>query len=184
MKPINTIGTIEFALSLTIIFLIGCQQVPNQVAGKSDDNGISSVTPDDVDPDAIQMGTVVIADAAEAWGVDEYVLNSAVIIDDRLELSISYSGGCAKHEFTLVCSSTFEDSSPAQLKVSLTHNANNDPCEAFPTDEYHFDLNPIKVLYQTAYQQEAGVVILLLQAAPKVNDVPADRIAHRLVYEF
>ena len=181
MKPIHAIG---FALSLTLIFVIGCQQVPNQFTGKSDDTDVSSVTRDDVDPDAIQTGTVVIADAAEAWGVDEYVLNSAVITDDRLELSISYSGGCKNHEFTLVCSSTFEDSSPAQLRVSLAHNANNDPCEAFPTDEYHFDLNPIKVLYQTTYQQEAGVVILLLKAAPNANDVPADRIAHRLVYEF
>ena len=181
MKLIYAVG---FALSLTIIFGIACQQVPNQFTGKSDDTDVSSVSPDDVGPDAIQMGTVVIADASEAWGVDEYVLNSAVIIEDRLELSISYSGGCAKHEFTLVCSSTFEDSSPAQLRVSLAHNANNDPCEAFPTDEYHFDLNPIKVLYQTTYQQEAGGVILLLQAAPNVNDVPADRIVHRLAYEF
>ena len=184
MKPINTIGTIEFALSLTLIFLISCQQVPNQFTGKSDDPDVSSVSPDDVGPDAIQTGTVVIADAPDEWGVDEYFLNTAAIIDDQLELSISYSGGCKNHEFTLVASSTFEDSSPAQLNVSLAHNANNDPCEAFPTETYHFDLTPIKTLYQTTYQQESGTVILLLKAAPNVNDVPADRIAHRLVYEF
>lgn len=184
MKPINTIGTIAFALSMTLIFLIGCEQVQNQIGGKSDDTGISSVTPDDVDPDAIQTGTVVIADAPDEWGVDEYVLNAATITGDSLKLSLSYSGGCAAHQFTLVCSSFFLESDPVQLGVSLAHNANNDPCEAFPTETYHFDLTPIKTLYQTAYQQEAGVVILLLKAAPNVNDVPADRIAHRLVYEF
>ena len=181
MKSINAIG---FALSLTIIFGIGCQQVQDQVPVKSADTGVSSISPDEVDPDAIQTGTVVIADAAEEWGVDEYVLNAAAIINDRLELSVSYSGGCKNHQFTLVCSTTFEDSSPVQLRVSLAHNANNDPCEAFPTDEYNFDLNPIKVLYQTTYQQEAGVVILLLKAAPNDKDVPNDRIAYRLVYEF
>ena len=172
MKPINAIGTIVFALSLTIIFVIGCERVQNQIGAKSDDTSVSSVSPDDVDPNAIQTGTVVIADAAEAWGVDEYVLNAAAIVDDRLELSISYSGGCAAHQFTLVCSSFFLESDPVQLGVSLAHNANNDPCEAFPTETYHFDLNPIKTLYQTAYQQEAGVVILLLKDAPN------------LVYEF
>ena len=133
---------------------------------------VSSVSPDDVDPDAIQMGTVVIADTPDEWGVDEYVLNAATITGDSLELSLSYSGGCAAHQFTLVASSVFLESDPVQLDVSLAHNANNDPCEAFPTETYHFDLTPIKTLYQTAYQQEAGVVILLLKDAPN------------LVYEF
>ena len=184
MKPINTIGTIVFALSLTIIFVIGCEQVQDHIGGKSTEPGVTSVSPDEVDPDAIQTGTVVIADAADEWGVDEYVLNAAAIIDDRLELSVSYSGGCKNHQFTLVCSSVFHESDPVQLSVSLAHNANNDPCEAFPTETYHFDLTPIKTLYQTAYQQEAGVVILLLKAAPNDKDVPDDRIAYRLVYEF
>ena len=135
---------------------------------------VSSVTPADIDFDVIQTGTVVIADAADQWGVDEYVLNTAVITGDRLELSLSYSGGCAAHQFTLVCSSSFKESDPVQLGVSLAHNANNDPCEAFPTETYHFDLTPIKTRYQTAYQQESGIIILLLKDAPN----------GQLVYEF
>lgn len=116
MKPINAIG---FALSLTIIFGIGCEQVQDQIGGKSTEPGVTSVSPDDIGPDAIQTGTVVIADAADEWGVDEYVLNAAAIIDDRLELSVSYSGGCKNHQFTLVCSSFFLESDPVQLGVSL-----------------------------------------------------------------
>ena len=162
MKLMYAIG---FALSLTIFFLKGCQQMQNQVTGKSDDTGVS-ISSDHVVPDAIKMGTVVIADAVEEWGVDEYVLNSATITDDRLDLNVSYGGGCERHQFTLVSSGVYLELFPVQLGVSLAHNANNDPCEAWLTDNYYFDLSAIKMLYQGTYQQEAGTIILLLEDAP------------------
>lgn len=170
MKLTNTIGCL---LGLTIFFVIGCQQVKNQVTGKSDDTGVS-VSPDDVIPNEIQTGTVVIADAVEEWGIDEYVLNAATIAGDTLELNVSYGGGCEKHQFTLVSSGVFLESFPVQLRVDLAHNANNDSCEAWLTTDYHFDLSAIKILYQAAYQQGAGTIILLLE------DVPNGQ----LVYEF
>lgn len=170
MKLTNAMG---FALCLTIFFVVGCQQVQNQIAGKPDDVSVS-VTADDVAPDEIQTGAVVIADAVEEWGNDEYVLNSATITGDTLALNVSYSGGCESHRLTLVSSGVFLESFPVQLRVSLAHNANNDSCEAWLTDEHHFDLNVIKMLYQAAYQQEAGTIILLLEDAPN----------GQLVYEF
>jgi hypothetical protein len=162
MKLTNAIGLV---LSLTIFFVIGCQQMQNQITGKSADTSVS-VSPDVVAPDAIKTGTVVIADTVEEWGIDEYVLNSAMITDDRLELNVSYGGGCEKHQFTLVSTGVFLEPFPVQLRVDLAHNANNDSCEAWLTDDYHFDLSAIKILYQAAYQQEASTTILLLEDAP------------------
>ena len=170
MKVATAIG---FVLSLTIFFATGCQQVQNQITGKPDDVGVS-VSSDDVVPDEIKTGAVVIADAVEEWGVDEYVLNSATITGDALEINVSYSGGCQKHQFTLVSSGVFLESFPVQLRVFIAHNANNDSCEAWLTDDYHFDLNAIKMLYQAAYHQEAGTIILLLENVPN----------GQLVYEF
>lgn len=164
---------IRFVLCLNIFFAIGCQQLQNQITGKLDDASVS-VSADDVVPDEIQMGTVVIDDAVEEWGIDEYVLNSATITGDTLELNISYSGGCEKHQFSLVSSGVFLESYPVQLRVDLAHNANNDSCEAWLTTDYYFDLNAIKILYQAAYQQEAGTIILLLE----------DALNGQLVYEF
>ena len=166
-------NAITLVLSLTIFFAIGCQQVQNQITDKPDDTDIS-VSPDDVPPDAVKMGTVVIADTVEEWGVDEYALNSATITDDALILNVSYGGGCENHQFTLVSTGVFLESFPVQLSVSLAHNANNDPCQAWLTDDYHFDLSAIKNLYQAAYQQKAGTIILLLKDAPN----------GQLVYEF
>lgn len=170
MKLTNAIG---FVLCLTIFLEIGCQQGQNQITGKVDDTSIS-VSSDDLAPDEIQMGAVVIDNAVEEWGVDEYVLNSATITDDTLEINVSYGGGCEKHQFTLVSPGVFLESFPVQLRLSLAHNANNDSCEAWLTDDYHFDLSAIKTLYQTAYQQEAGTIILLLEEGPN----------GQLVYKF
>ena len=61
-----------------------------------------------------------------------------------------------------------------QIRISLAHNANDDLCRAWLTEDYHFDLTPIKTLYQESYQQEAGTIILSLKDTPN----------QELVYEF
>ena len=163
---------IVYALSLSI-FVMGCQQLNNQMKAEPDDT--VSVSVDDVNPDKISYtGAVFIGDARDKFGTDAYTLNSATITDDTLNISISYSGGCEDHQFTLVVSDTFLESFPVQLHASIAHNANGDTCEAYPTDNYRFDLTPIKTLYQKAYRQEAGTIILRLKDAPNED----------LTYEF
>lgn len=98
----------------------------------------------------------------EVWGKDHYVLNEVTVNGDTLALNVSYGGGCELHEFTLVISGSFVDAEPVELRVVLAHNANNDSCEAFLTEEYTFDLDVIKTRYQDKYQQNDGTVVLLL----------------------
>jgi hypothetical protein len=156
-----------------LVFGIGCQQLDDQMKTGPDDP--VSISADDVNPDEIfYTGTVFIGDAGNRFGTDEYALNSATITDDTLNISVSYSGGCEDHQFTLVASDTFLESFPVQLPVSIAHDANGDTCEAYPTENYRFDLTPLKTMYQKAYQQEAGTIILRLKDAPD----------GALVYEF
>ena len=44
----------------------------------------------------------------------------------------------------------------------MTPAAAEDPCEAWLTEQVRFDLRPIKRRYQTAYDQDSGVVYLRL----------------------
>lgn len=166
--------TIGFILSLLILLTIGCQRLQNQMKTDPDDTTVS-VSVDDVDPtDIVHTGEVFIGDAGDRFGTDDFELNSAAITDDTLTVSVSYSGGCEAHQFTLVASESFLESFPVQLHVYIAHNANGDTCEAYPTEDYHFDLTPIKTRYQEAYRQEAGTIILILKNAPNTD----------LVYEF
>ena len=165
-------NVVIYTLSV-LIFAIGCQQLNDQMKTGPDDT--VSVSADDVNPDEIvYIGNVFIGDAGDRFGTDEYALNSATITEDTLNISVSYSGGCEDHQFTLFTSGTFLESFPVQLHATIAHDANGDPCEAYPTENYRFDLTPIKKMYQNAYRQEAGTIILHLKDAPDGE----------LIYEF
>ncbi|MDE2997592.1 MAG: hypothetical protein OXU79_00775 [Gemmatimonadota bacterium] len=138
---------------------------------------VTASTPvdDDGPAEPKQRGATVISDnATDRWGKDVFELNEAAITGDTLAVKVSYSGGCRDHQFTLVASGAFMESDPVQLSVALAHNANNDPCEAWITEGYLFELAPIKALYQEAYRQDSGIIVLQLRDAP----------AGALVYEF
>lgn len=160
MKPIQAI-----VLCFASLFLLtlGCEHVQNSMKPDSDNKTVS-ISADDVDPvDTPLTGTVVIGEADDKFGNDDFALNSAVIVEDTLQISVSYSGGCKAHKFTLVASDQFLESFPVQLHVSLAHNAMGDTCEAYPTETYHFDLTPIKTMYQNAYREDTGTIILNLK---------------------
>ena len=153
-----------FAWSLVVLYAIGC--------------GENSFSPADVAPDETKSsGQILVTDpdatTAGEWGTDGFELSGAAITGDTLAVTVSYAGGCKEHLFTLVSSSEFLESNPVQVVVVLAHNANGDRCEAWITQDYLFNLTPLKVHYQEAYQQDAGVIVLLLK------DAPDD-----LVYEF
>ena len=169
VKLKNTIG---FTLGILILFTVGCERTLNEIITKPDDatlptvNGESDKTP--------ELENVFIGDAGRQFGTDRYVLNAATITDDTLTINVSYGGGCKTHQFTLIASEAFLESFPVQLPISIAHNANGDLCRAWLTEDYHFDLTPIKTLYQEGYRQEAGIIVFRLKDAP----------TGELVYEF
>ena len=120
-------------------------------------------------PDAM-TGKVVIDDGTgeRPPESDPFVLERARITGDALEAVVSYGGGCREHRFTLVAAGFFRLTDPVSLSVSLVHDAVGDPCEAYLTETYSFDLGPIRNLYGG----EGGSIVLLLEG---VSD---------LVYEF
>ena len=129
---------------------------------------------DDAADDVAKISTVVFGLTANAWGTDAYTINAATLEGDTLRINVSYSGGCETHAFTLVAEQRFLESFPVQLRVSLAHNANSDTCEAWITEDYHFDLTPIKEIYQKGYRTDTGTIVLRLKDAPP----------SRLAYDF
>ena len=125
-------------------------------------------------PAPSQAGRVVVAGTGATLGNDDYVLNSATITGDTLTISVSYSGGCRTHLFTLVIAASFVEASPVRLPAVLRHDANGDRCEAFPTESYAFDLALVRARYRAVYGPGAGRVALQLDAVPE----------DALVYEF
>ena len=151
--------------------------IANPDTAGTDSTGVITANPDtsvaDMDPG--QWGPLAFsgtADAAEEWGADPFELTAAAIAGDTLAVTVSYSGGCRDHQFTLVASASFLESLPVQLEVALAHNAKNDPCKAWLTEDHLFNLVPVKERFQDQYR-ESGRIVLLLEGAPD-----------ELLYEF
>lgn len=130
-----------------------------------------STTPDQVPfDDAPRTGNVVFSPgavrSATQWGKDDYALNAAAVRGDTLAVTVSYSGGCRAHRFTLVAAEAFKESDPVQLDVAIAHDADGDPCEAYPMEDYHFILDPIKARYKASYGTGPGTIVLGIDRAP------------------
>jgi hypothetical protein len=74
---------------------------------------------------------------------DPFVIGGAKIIDDCLEISLSFSGGCEAHEFIMAYQELpkFEKYSG---KLTLGHNSHGDMCEAYITRTVSFNLAPLQ----------------------------------------
>ena len=125
-----------------------------------------SISADDVPPSGPRSGAVVVAEEPDRWGRDPIVINAAAIAGDTLTLSLSYAGGCERHDVTLVVSEAFRESDPVQLEVSLAHDANTDSCEAWLTGDHEFDLVVIRDHYRRTYGDGPGRIVLSLGGVP------------------
>ena len=116
-------------------------------------------------------GRVVIhedpAQERDRWGTDPFVVNAATIVGDTLTVNVSYGGGCRRHLLTLVASDVFMESHPVRLAAALAHDANGDLCRAWLTEDHDFDLTSIRRMYQDAYREDAGTIVLRLENAPE-----------------
>lgn len=96
-------------------------------------------------------GQITISDSYEH--IDTYQLNSMTIEDDKLAIGVSYSGGCKDHNFNLTwIDGNFFETSPPQADLFLVHDANNDNCEAYLTQQHKFDLTPLITSALQQYQ--------------------------------
>jgi hypothetical protein len=104
---------------------------------------------------------------------DNVTFNQISLNGDRLIIDLSYGGGCRDHIFSLIGENVFMESNPVRTNVVLSHDANDDPCEAWLTEELYFDLSPLKEAYQEAYSMSSGSIILLLEG-----------VESEILYEF
>lgn len=75
---------------------------------------------------------------------DALTLHDVSINKDRIFLSLGYAGGCAEHNIDLFALKSIEKSKPAKVELYLSHNANNDNCEAYITSDFVFSLVELK----------------------------------------
>ena len=140
--------SLRILLSITILtFIISCI--------KEKEIGCTDPTAVNYDPDATSIpGSDVghcIYDSScmtliqnvdiNDYLMDSYSIDTAFIYGDFLKINVSYGGGCEDHIFNLVHEFLFCGTSPVHVPLYLTHNSNNDNCEAILVQELCFDIS-------------------------------------------
>jgi len=74
-------------------------------------------------------------------GNDPITVSDAVVHKQTVTLTLSYAGGCEEHDVALWYTGAVGNSDPPQQPVELQHDAHGDSCEAFITEERHFDFS-------------------------------------------
>ncbi len=82
-------------------------------------------------------------------------INDVKLNGNTLMMSISYTGGCAKHTFNLIGSEMISKSLPPIRSINLIHSANDEACKREMFDTLYFDITNL------AYKKELGSVIKL-----------------------
>ncbi|MGA1865679.1 MAG: thrombospondin type 3 repeat-containing protein, partial [bacterium] len=118
-----------------------------------------------VDAEIADGDPIILANGSdpEDWDLDHCNIEHINIACDRLQIKVSYGGGCREHEFKLAAWSYFLESYPVQANILLSHNANDDPCDAVISETLYFDLSPLKDEYRKMYPGDPhGSIILRL----------------------
>ncbi|MBP7289127.1 MAG: hypothetical protein KBB21_21050 [Nannocystaceae bacterium] len=93
---------------------------------------------------------------------DPLFVQGAMIVDDTLEVAVSYGGGCEPHVLGGCWSGLFAESDPVQIWAFVSHESNDDPCEAELSDTVTLDLSSVRAAYESGYQTTTGEIVIHL----------------------
>ena len=116
-------------------------------------------------------GQVIITENTDdpQWPADPVTIHSATVRGDSLELDVAFGGGCRDHMFLLLSDGAWMESNPVQVGVRLAHDARGDNCKALVSRLLRFDLTPLKVAYNAAYQTTTGTIRINVRNSTSVT---------------
>ncbi len=113
---------------------------------------------------------------ASDWPTDAYALGSVEAVGTTLRAQVSYGGGCGSHRMDLVGWGGWLESNPVQLNALVTHDDDDDPCDAYLTEERVFDLTPLARAWVDAYGPASGPIRINLRLWDPVSGSPVGRL--------
>jgi hypothetical protein len=126
---------ISFVCALLLLQLLSCGEK-------------SSIT----DPGDLLSDMVIIADNLNVKLKSDYLkVLEQYISGDYLILKVQYSGGCKEHEIKVYTTGALIKTNPPQAEFFISHNANNDGCEALITKELKINLIELRNFYKTNF---------------------------------
>ena len=104
-----------------------------------------------------EIVTLETVEVVEVVGDEAVVtIDTAYVTGDTLRATVTYSGGCGQHEFSLEKHGFMMKSLPPKQPLRIVHRSYGDPCRALIREELSFDLNSYR-------GTPDGVTVLILE---------------------
>lgn len=154
----------------------------NGNSNAAEQNSLSSLLFPDDNTGSIHTGNDIIlsngSDTKE-FKTDAVTIDTAFISGDSVSFTVNYGGGCKEHDFFLIANPYFLESYPVQASILLSHDSNEDHCEALITKSgIKFNLLPLRKEYEKQYGSGNGTIILNVFTGRNQEK------AIRLIYNF
>ncbi|HHP7242894.1 MAG TPA: hypothetical protein ACFCUD_14550 [Cyclobacteriaceae bacterium] len=126
----------KYIFSILIFSLLAC--CSDDIIVLNAEQQLDALTSDSVPTDkvAYHFGELPDNNAIN----DYFDIISIIKKSGELHVTVDYSGGCKEHNFNVWWNGTFLESDPMQLRLGITHNANDDLCEALVRETIIIDL--------------------------------------------
>jgi hypothetical protein len=94
---------------------------------------------------------------------DAYQVDGVAIAGDTLTVTLATGGGCETHDWVLCWpDGAFAESNPVQAHLDVWHDAHDDPCDAWLTEDVPFDLTPLRNAWLESYGSGPGSMIIVV----------------------
>lgn len=112
------------------------------------------------EPEEFYAEDVIIVDNIELneWAADPVNIDSVYIKGDILFIRVQYSGGCQDHIFKLIIPRAIEKTNPPSVTILLSHDSNDDTCEAWLTRDLKFNLQEYKYYLRSSYGSNTAIL--------------------------
>ncbi|MFT5685073.1 MAG: hypothetical protein ACI8RZ_006019 [Myxococcota bacterium] len=92
-----------------------------------------------------EVSVGVLSECPEGTPADAVWVDSASISGDQLTVDLSFGGGCETHDLGLCWDGSVAESDPAQVWLTVAHDAHNDSCEALLSESLTVDISELQV---------------------------------------
>ncbi len=133
---------LKFTFNLfTLVFLLfGCAGIKKTTENKKIESEIKS--------DAIiKVESFKDFDLSRDFKIEELLIQNEI-----LEIRLTYSGGCAQHQFKLYTCQQYQKSLPPKLPLMLIHDTGGDACREIKQETVLFNIEDLKYEGQNTVQ--------------------------------
>lgn len=121
-------------LFLLTVLTVSCKNVK---PAPEKENGSSII----LKANALEYSTIISGQSAKAG--DSFDLDNVSVKDKKIEVTVSYSGGCEKHSFEVIWDEKVTNTNPPGVNLVILHNSGGDNCKAYITEVLSFSLSEL-----------------------------------------